>query len=431
MSISDIKTTSSVKGTNGGGSSPSGDFIAEIVNLGNIADGEIVFKQTVNGTAQMKRLEAGSGIALTSKANALEIAYNGTSPTGGGTTITKTVVTGNFPNGIDNGVILTHPSVPIDDEENIYFIAKQKTYLNEYFTAEVLSQINNETYWVYDNENTSNRTWVNESANVGYFSGAKNAGVLAGCFIKINNVVYQILAIVGDGTASGSVTLTGDPQGNYAIQWVHGGNYINGLSIGSTPSGGGIVPTGYWFTVTATADDEYSEAYQLLADFIRQLGTAVYYQGTTMRVKVAISRDSGVTWEYHNGTTVATMTKAEWATKGIEFSYANNRWEASDGSAMYDGYSPPPSLWSAFDNLKGKGVRLMFGFFSNDVAGYAYVQNQEIQIYEQLNWRQLPISGMGSNTGLTDIRLSETEMFFYNGGFNAINDVEITVYTLS
>jgi hypothetical protein len=341
-------------------------------------------------------------------------------PSGGGDSWTATTWTGNLGSGIANGDAITHPSVAIDDEENIFVIAKQMTSDTAYEAYDIVESKNTTVYWTYDDLNTNSASWHDEGAGIGHFSAAAGADVQVGCWCRINGVTRQIIDLTGDGTGAGAVELDGDPGDDYAITWIHAGSMSNGIDCGKAVSGPS--PAGVWYTAAMTSSCEYLASLREMASYIKNLSGGTYHYGTA-RVKAAFSKDGGTTWYYHNGTNWVTMTKSEFSTKGNEYSFSNYRWEASDGTEMTE------SLYEDFGDIQGLRLRVMFAFYCNADTDYVHVQDQDLSVYLKSVWKQLPSPGMSGTVGVDCYRASDTKMVIANGGWSSLLDLHVTVYT--
>lgn len=321
------------------------------------------------------------------------------------------------------GVYLqTHPSVSMDylDDPDID-VSAWATYAAEVDQTLSFGNWNTNTDITIPNLNTSNVTWIDGvSADSGSFSAAKDAGVQRGCKVKINGIVYQIEAIIGDGTGVDDVVLSADPGGNYAIEWIHGvqGNFGGEL----TTSALGYWPVDYWYYFQTTATNSPS------GHLVDVMTGAVGGSGTISgggQAKMAISLDGGTTWKYFNGSAWATMTMAEWATKGLVI---DNTFVVKDsaGAAM-DGAD-----WAALGQTPGSTYYLAIGLFVNTDAPVT-INNTTLKYTSVETMRQLT-TGLNyySYTPeflLSATRISETELLWKNGLSSALSKVVLKVKT--
>lgn len=158
----------------------------------------------------------------------------------------------------------------------------------------------------FDDKNVSNRTFTRTGSGIGNFSGAVDPGVQVGCRIYIGISVYDITVLTGDGTAAGSVTLTGSPGSIGVPQTVidiDGLRHSNGFQINYTPH-----PIAYFYTFEfITPNLSYEDAYPsggTIAAWdavIGMFGSSNYNHGYPgYYSKWVISNDDGVTWYYYN-----------------------------------------------------------------------------------------------------------------------------------
>lgn len=237
----------------------------------------------------------------------------------GGGTGTKTTWNGVLT--ASESVIITHPAVPLANSKDISCYAWLTTNGENggiaRMTWELVDTHDSDTYWDIPDLNVFGATWVDDGGVTGHFS-VKPGDISKFCQMRVNGTTYTISILTGDGTNAGEVTHDGEAIGGpFAIDWIRGIGYYNGVSQSVAP---GASNAGFWRWCKTKAANQYSAADNALLDVFADdaLAGTVGVQNNG-RIKCAVSTDGGATWLWHDGTSWATMLESEFATKGIEY----------------------------------------------------------------------------------------------------------------